>query len=119
MPHLGGWDPKKRTRHPLEVARPRPSTVSFNDNILTTEFPAYSTETTDHVNGNRSDPVTSLTSRFRSLFAGRTAAHGTSVAADARTVRKRVTNVEYERHLNSSGGDEAWSLGLCPLRDNN
>lgn len=53
---------------------------------------------------------------FQQLFSGRRGAYGVSLGASATTQVSPVTPEEYRRHLGSGGKDEAWSLGLNPLR---
>jgi hypothetical protein len=56
---------------------------------------------------------------FRLLFDGRTVGFGASLGPIATTQTQVLTHTEYQRHLHSDGSDAAWSLGLCPLRNDN
>jgi len=87
-----------------------------NDNSCTTvDAPQSPTDVDVIPNDSERTPV----QRFQSLFAGRTVAYGYSVENKAFTARRRVTSTEYTKHLSTNGRDDEWSLGLCPLRDDN
>lgn len=61
------------------------------------------------------DPLTT----YRMLFEGRRSSHGVSQGFQARTEQTEVTAEQYRRHLGGDGSEQAWSLGLSPLRDDN
>jgi hypothetical protein len=56
---------------------------------------------------------------YGTLFEGRRSSHGMSKGSQARTEQTEVTPNQYRRHLDGDGTDDAWSLGLNPLRDDN
>lgn len=55
---------------------------------------------------------------FTELFTGFTGGYGESLPGGrVRTTTADVTAALYQRHLSTNGSEDAWSLGIVPLRD--